>query len=56
MSGEEQIHSIDDILNRNPLDTLKEAFAIQHNSKMNDHQEQMLCELLGSITSESYSK
>ena len=56
VSGEEQIHSIDDILNRNPLDTLKEAFAIQHNNEMSEHQEQMLCELLGSITSESYSK
>lgn len=56
LSGAEQIHSIDDILNRNPLDTLKEAFTIQHRFEMSKHQEQMLTELLRSITSESDSK
>jgi exonuclease SbcD len=53
ISGAEQLHSIDDILNRDPLDTLKEAFAIQNKNKMSEHQEQMLSELLRSITSES---
>lgn len=53
ISGDEQIRSIDDILNRDPLDTLKEAFAIQNKTEMSEHQEQMLTELLRSITSES---
>ena len=53
ISGAEQLHSIDDILNRDPLETLKEAFAIQNKNKMSEHQEQMLSELLRSITSES---
>ena len=52
ISGGEHIHSIDDILNRNPLDTLKEAFAVR-NKEMSEHQEQMLSALLSSITSES---
>ncbi len=53
IAGGEQISSIDDILNRNPLDTLKEAFVIQNKNEMSEHQEQMLAELLRSITSES---
>lgn len=56
LSGAEQIQSIDDILNRNPLDTLREAFAIQNKNEMSEHQEQMLSELLRSITSEPESK
>ena len=55
LSGSEHIQSIDDILNRNPLDTLKEAFAVK-NKAMSEHQEQMLSQLLQSITSESDSK
>lgn len=49
----QQIHSIDDILNRDPLDTLKETFAVRHNTTMSDHQEQMLKELLLSINIEN---
>lgn len=53
ISGNEQIQSVDDIINRDPLDTLKEAYAIKHNNEMSEHQEQILRELLNSITSES---
>ena len=53
ISGAEQIHSVDDIINRNPLDTLKEAYAVKYKTEMSEHQEQMLKELLQSITSES---
>ena len=49
ISGSQQIHSIDDILNRDPLDTLKETFAVKHNAEMSEHQEQMLKQLLESI-------
>lgn len=52
ISGSQQIHSIDDILNRNPLDTLKETFVVKHNAEMNEHQEQMLKTLLESIKEE----
>ena len=49
ITGSQQIHSIDDILNRDPLDTLKETFAVKHNAEMSEHQEQMLKQLLESI-------
>ena len=52
VTGREQIRSIDDILNRNPLDTIREVFAAK-NKELSEHQEQMLSELLRSITSES---
>lgn len=53
ISGNQQIHSIDDILNRDPLDTLKESFAVKHNREMTEHQEKLLKQLLGSIKEES---
>lgn len=49
IAGNQQIHSIDDILNRDPLDTLKETFAVKHNVEMSEHQEQMLKQMLESI-------
>lgn len=49
ITGNQQIHSIDDILNRDPLDTLKETFAIKHNIEMSEHQEMLLKQLLESI-------
>ena len=42
----QHITSIEDIINRPPLDTLKEAFAIRHNAPMNERQEKMLSDLL----------
>ena len=53
ISGSQQIHSIDDILNRDPLDTLKETFTVKHNAEMSEHQEQMLKELVKSIKEEN---
>lgn len=49
LSGGQELHSIDDILNRNPLITLGEAFVAKHNQPMTEHQEQMLKELLLTI-------
>lgn len=43
------IQSIDDILNRDPLDTLKETFAVKHNAEMTEHQEMILKQLLEHI-------
>ena len=53
MADSQQIRSIDDILKRNPLDTLKEAFALKHNEAMSEHQEAMLKTLLHSIDEEN---
>jgi len=47
--GNQKIASIEDIVSRDPLETLKEAFVIEHNSEMSDHQEGMLKELLAGI-------
>lgn len=52
LSSGQKIHSIDDILDRDPLETLKETFEIVQKNKMNEHQEQMLKELLSSINKE----
>ncbi len=49
IKGKEQIHSIDDILNRDPLETLKETFAVKNSKEMTAHQEEMLKTLLESI-------
>ena len=50
IQGAERITSIEDILNRPPLDTLKEAFAIRHNAPLNERQEKMLSDLLTSLS------
>lgn len=49
ISGNQQIHSIDDILNRDPLETLKESFNVKHNTEMSEHQEALLKQLLSSL-------
>lgn len=53
ISGSQPLHSIDDILNRNPLDTLRETFAVKNGKEMTDHQETMLTDLLNSLTAEN---
>ena len=53
ISGNQNIISIDDILDRDPLETLKEAYAIHHNSEMSDSQTKMLQQLLASIKNET---
>ena len=53
ITGEKKIESVEDILNRDPLDTLKESFLIEHKVEMSEHQEQVLRELLESIKTEN---
>ena len=53
VTGAQTIHSIDDILDRDPLDTLKEAYTVKHNTEMNAHQEEMLKELVKSVKTEN---
>lgn len=53
ISGGERLASIDDILNRNPMDTLREAFAIKHNEEMSERQEALLQDLLNGIKNET---
>ena len=50
--GNKNLTSIDDILDRDPLDTLQEAFAIKHKAEMNERQVTMLKELVSSIRNE----
>lgn len=52
ISGDRQIQSIDDILKRDPLETLKETFAVKHNREMSVHQEEMLRSLIDSLEEE----
>ena len=53
ISGSQHLQSIDDILNRDPLDTLKETFVVKNGKEMTDHQEKMLPDLLNSLTAEN---
>ena len=53
ISGSQHLQSIDDILNRDPLDTLKETFVVKNGKEMTDHQEKMLTDLLNSLTAEN---
>lgn len=48
-----KLASIDDILNRDPMETLKEAFAIKHNAELSEQQEVLLHELLNGIKNET---
>lgn len=50
ISGTQRLQSIDDILNRDPLDTLKEAFEAKFEKPMSEHQGQMLKDLINSTT------
>ncbi len=52
ISGSQHIASIDDILNRNPMDTLREAFAIKHGVEMSERQEEMLREVMNEISTD----
>lgn len=53
ITGTQQLKSIDDILDRDPMDTLKEAFLIEHGTEMNEQQLAMLTELLNGIKNET---
>ena len=48
-----RIGSIDDILNRDPMDTLREAFAIRHGSKMSEEQEEMIKEVMNELSADN---
>lgn len=50
--GATRISSVDDILNRNPMETLKETFIVKHNREMSERQESMLRDLIHGITNE----
>lgn len=52
ISGEQSLKSIEDIINRNPMDTLREAFFIKHNVEMNEQQETMLSDIISTIKNE----
>lgn len=50
--GNKSLVSIDDILNRDPMETLNEAFVIKHQSEMNERQTNMLRDIITSIRNE----
>lgn len=56
ISGSQHIASIDDILNRNPMDTLREAFAIKHGVEMSERQEEMLHEVMDELAADNGDK
>lgn len=43
------VTSVDDILNRDPLDTLREAFVARHNTPMTARQQALLSDMLSSL-------
>ena len=52
ITGGKKVTSIEDILSRDPMDTLKEAFLVKNEKEMSEHQEQMLRSLLENIKHE----
>lgn len=52
LAGDQTLKSIEDIISRDPLDTLRETFAVRHNKEMSPRQEQMLRDLLASVRQE----
>jgi exonuclease SbcD len=53
IGGDQKLVSIEDILNRNSMETLKEAFVIKHKVEMSGQQEALLQELLDGIKNET---
>ena len=53
ITGHQSLKSIEDILNRDPMDTLRETFVIKHNKEMNEQQEAMLADLINGIKNET---
>lgn len=53
IGGDQKLVSIEDILNRNPMETLKEAFVIKHKVEMSGQQKALLQELLDGIKNET---
>lgn len=53
MTGQMQITSVDEILNRDPMETLRECFYLKHKSEMGTELENKLRALLTDIRSES---
>ena len=53
IDGGKKLVGIDDILNRNPMEALKEAFVIRHSVEMNRMQESLLQDLLSGIKNET---
>ena len=51
--GERTLTSVDDILNRDPLETLQEAFVAKHNAEMNERQKSLLTDVINSIKNKS---
>jgi exonuclease SbcD len=52
LTGEHEIQSVDEVLNRDPMETLREAFAIKHGVEMNEQQETLLADLLSNINTD----
>ncbi len=50
ITDSQHIASIDDILNRNPVDTIREAFAIKHGVEMSDRQEEMIKKVMNELS------
>ena len=51
--GSRQLKSLDDILNRDPMETLKEAYLIEHGIDMSEEQNALLTDLLNGIKNET---
>ena len=51
--GQRTLTSVNDILNRDPLEALQEAFVAKHNAEMNERQKSLLTEVINNIKNES---
>lgn len=52
LTGNKKLTSIDDVVNRDPMETLKEAFFVINKTEMNEQQTKMVQEVVDSIKNE----
>lgn len=52
LTGDHEVQSVDEVLNRDPMETLREAFAIKHGTEMNEQQVSLLSDLLSNINTD----
>lgn len=55
ITNNEAITTIDDVLNRDPMDTLRETFVIKHKKAMSEHQEQLMKDLTERLYDSSFA-
>ena len=52
MAASDTFASLDDVLNRDPMEALKECFEVINGATVNEHQQQLLAEVVKNVTND----